>query len=110
MAHRAGNGSPGEDEQQVVTGKSLPRGGPDGLPHIVVDVCFLSQVVLVGFGLEQKLPGTGHLYALQSRSLIWIETQRLFTDGAEEGEGDGDRRLGRVYGTEPSRYGEFAPE
>lgn len=41
--------------------KSLPGGSLGGLSHIVVDVRFLSHVILVGFGLEQELPGTGHL-------------------------------------------------
>ena len=63
---------PEGDKQQVAAGQRLPGGGPAGFPHVVVDVCFLGQVELVGFGLEQKLPGTGHLYGFESWSLVWI--------------------------------------
>lgn len=44
----------------------------EGFPHgIVIDVCFIRQIILAGFSLEQKLPGTGHLcdFAKQVTSL-----------------------------------------
>ena len=43
---------PRGDQQKVAAGKSLPGERLVGFLHIVVDVYFLSQVKLIGFGLE----------------------------------------------------------
>lgn len=72
MAARSRTWEPRGHKQQVAAGKSLPGGGLAGFPHVVVNVCFLGQVVLVGFGLEQKLPGTGHLYGF-AKQLAFLD-------------------------------------
>lgn len=77
------------DKQQVAGGQSLPGGGPAGFPHIVVDVCFLRQVEPEGFGLEQKLPGTGHLYGFAKLATCLDLNSEVLHGGADQGEGDG---------------------
>lgn len=50
--------------RRQAAGESLPGRGLVAFSHVVVDVQFRSQVHLLGFDFEQKLPGTGHLCGL----------------------------------------------
>lgn len=103
MATQSREWEPRGDKRQVAAGQSLPGGGLAGFPHIVVDVCFLGQVEPVGFGLEQELPGTGHRYGFAKLVTYLDLNSEVLLSGADEGEGEGVRRLGKVC--EPPRYG-----
>lgn len=61
LSWQSGEWKPRGDQQEVAAGQSLPGGRLTGFVYIVVDIHFLSQIKLIGFGLEQKPPGTGHL-------------------------------------------------
>ena len=59
---RVQNGNPEEISRRwQAAGESLPGQRLVAFFHVVVDVLFCSQVHLLGFDFEQKLPGTGHL-------------------------------------------------
>lgn len=80
-------------QEQVAAGSSLPGGRLDALPHVVVEVHFFSQVILVEFGLKQKLPGTGHLCGYAKQVTCLDLNSEILRCGAEEREGDSDGRL-----------------
>lgn len=61
--------------------ESLPGRGLVAFSHVVVDVQFRSQVHLLGFDFEQKLPGTRPSAVLQARRCLDLSLEVLLYPG-----------------------------
>lgn len=71
----------------------LPVDDTNGFPQVVVDVPLLCQVVLVGFGLPQETPGTGHLCDFAKQVTYLDLNSDVDGCGAAGGEEDCEAKL-----------------